>query len=78
MIEEPVIEESVEDPIEEKLNLINDENFRILDEEMNEEYIQEDDINEFYDEKPNEDSVKEESFNNGVDNPWKRALPFIR
>lgn len=82
--EEPVVEESptdetlVEETIEpqpendeqflenENKNLINTEEISILDESRN----------EFYGEV--KDETLEQPVNNGVEDPWKRASPFVR
>lgn len=64
---EDVIQEPIEEPIvelqqTENKDLINTEKSGILDNS----------VHEFYDE------VKKEVPNNGVENPWKRSLPYIR
>lgn len=68
IIEEPleVIEDKEEEIIEEdKKDLIDREKSSILEESISDETI-----NEFYDETKKEETV--------IDNPWKRALPYVR
>jgi hypothetical protein len=75
----PIEEETKsEEPIEEKINLNNDEDFRIFEEQESNDVIESEDVNKFYDEIEDNEETKDKTNNNGVDNPWKRALPFVR